>query len=333
MQTALFLALLDEHNIRGNPILSALLYLYCPAAARWWTAGADPVPVFDPVWQALKDWCTTGNTLKEMLDQYGLGEFGSDAQTFVSRVDAYRRQHPEALAPELSATFNGFRLSKEKKVGHREAIDNLGGRWENLLRYVHAWAVLIHDWKNAMRFQRMPDIESIQLALGVDQIRSTAHFPSWLWTRRHSAQRRASIGMLIEGDPRKPQRQIEAALFAASVPLRREIQADGSKGKLCAASWQTLPDLWRISRTTGTGNSYRSQLPKDVSLSALVRSLAALAKDGPHPPINALQHLQQCETCGFHRQCWIGDRKASEIKGIEYVSSLAVSHLILNTRP
>ena len=50
MYTDLFLALQDPQNPRGHPVLAALLYAFCPAAARWWLAGADPEQIFDPVW-------------------------------------------------------------------------------------------------------------------------------------------------------------------------------------------------------------------------------------------------------------------------------------------
>jgi hypothetical protein len=43
MYTDLFTALAERENPRGHPLLAALLYAFCPAAARWWLAGAVPV--------------------------------------------------------------------------------------------------------------------------------------------------------------------------------------------------------------------------------------------------------------------------------------------------
>ena len=63
MYTDLFLALLNRGNARGHPILSALLYAFCPAAARWWLAGAEPTIPFDPVWQSLQDLASGGTLL------------------------------------------------------------------------------------------------------------------------------------------------------------------------------------------------------------------------------------------------------------------------------
>ncbi|MDO9349299.1 MAG: hypothetical protein Q7T47_08430, partial [Anaerolineales bacterium] len=70
MYTDLFTVLADRENPRGHPLLATLLYAFCPAAARWWLAGAEPVIPFDPVWQALQDF-TLGKTLKEVLSGYG----------------------------------------------------------------------------------------------------------------------------------------------------------------------------------------------------------------------------------------------------------------------
>ena len=70
MYTDLFLALLNRGNARGHPILSALLYAFCPAAARWWLAGAEPTIPVDPVWPSLQD-LASGGTLLDHLKRYG----------------------------------------------------------------------------------------------------------------------------------------------------------------------------------------------------------------------------------------------------------------------
>ena len=69
MYTDLFLAMLNPKNARGNPILSALVYTFCPAAARWWLVGADPTPPFDLVWKSLED-LSSGGTLLEFFIKY-----------------------------------------------------------------------------------------------------------------------------------------------------------------------------------------------------------------------------------------------------------------------
>src|SRR5512142_2622879 len=98
MHSDLFLALLNRKNPRGHPILSAMLYTFCPAAARWWLAGADPTPPFDPVLQSLKD-LASGGTLLEHLKCYGFENLIDDIKEYVQEVQTYRSQHP-IQAPE-----------------------------------------------------------------------------------------------------------------------------------------------------------------------------------------------------------------------------------------
>ncbi|MDP2975161.1 MAG: AMP-binding protein [Anaerolineales bacterium] len=86
MYTDLFTALANRENLRGHPLLAALLYAFCPAAARWWLAGAEPVIPFDPVWQALQDF-TLGKTLKEVLSGYGFENLLGHAQKYIRNVD------------------------------------------------------------------------------------------------------------------------------------------------------------------------------------------------------------------------------------------------------
>ena len=310
MRTALFHALLDSHNPRGHPLLAALLYLYCPAAARWWLAGADPVPVFDPLWQALVD-RASGQTLGAMLQQYGLESFGEDLRKFIARVDAYRRQHPGVSAPEMSRTFVGFILDKDKAFGNFEAIQHLGGRWENLLRYAHAWAFLIPDWKHAMRFADMPTLQLIRLAVTAEKIRRPVYMPTWCWTLRHSTHRRITLGLLVPGDPHSPP-QLQSALLAQG-------QLPGEK------PWPVPPELWLLSRTHGSGSSFRGYFPEDFSLGALILDLAEMARRGPYPPTLALENPQRCQMCGFQRQCWIGMGTKGDQPG--YLSQLTLNHL------
>jgi hypothetical protein len=310
MRTGLFLALLDSHNPRGHPILAALLYLYCPAAARWWIAGADPVPPFDPVWQALVD-RASGKTLGAMLQQYGLESFGEDLRKFIARADAYRRQHPGVAAPEMSTTFIGFILDKDKAFGNFEAIQHLGGRWENLLRYAHAWAFLIPDWKHAMRFAEMPQIQLIRLAVTAEKIRRPIFFPTWSWTLQHSSHRRITLGLPVQREPHSPS-QLQAALLAQGQP-------PGEK------PWSLEPELWLLSRSNGAGRSFRGYFSESFSLGDLILGLSEMAKNGPYPPILALENPQRCQVCGFQSQCWVGATKDGSNPG--HLSQLALSHL------
>ena len=102
MYTDLFLALLNRKNARGHPILSAMLYAFCPTAAHWWMVGADPTPPFDPVWKSLED-LATGETLLEFLIKYDFENLIEEVRTYIHEVEEYRRQHP------VSARCNALR--------------------------------------------------------------------------------------------------------------------------------------------------------------------------------------------------------------------------------
>lgn len=105
MYTDLFMGLLNRRNALGHPVLSAMLYAFCPAAARWWQAGAEPTPPSDPVWQSLQD-LTSGGTLLEHLSGYGFGNLTEEVKKYVQEVQTYRSLHP-IQAPETFSLFRG----------------------------------------------------------------------------------------------------------------------------------------------------------------------------------------------------------------------------------
>ena len=153
MYTDLFLAMLNPKNARGNPILSALVYTFCPAAARWWLVGADPTPPFDPVWKSLED-LSSGGTLLEFLIKYDFDSLIEEIRTYIREVEEYRRQHNNLRAPELMPLFRGGNISMSRRYGSQNAINNLGGDWRNLFIYVRTWAFLSQDWRAAMLIGR-----------------------------------------------------------------------------------------------------------------------------------------------------------------------------------
>jgi len=309
MQTDLFLALLDDHNPRNHPVLAALLYLYCPAAARWWTVGADPVQVFDPVWQALRD-RSSGQTLSEALEAYGLQDLGAELRTFIQRVDASRRYNPGIPAPEFAATFTGWVLDKDQLHGKSDHIQNLGGKWSNLLAYAHTWAFLIPDWKNVMRFSEMPKLQPVKLSIVAPGVRKPISWPTWMWTLRSGVNIRINLGMLMTGDPNHPAQ----LLFT----LAQQGQRPGEK------PWPVEPELWALNRADGTGRSFRGRLPDQPGMGEIIADLASLAKTGPYPPLRALESPTRCRYCGFQTQCWIQLEKAPN--NPPQLSSLALSH-------
>lgn len=287
MYTDLFLALQDSQNPRGHPILAALLYAFCPAAARFWLAGAEPEPVFDPLWQALTD-LAGGRTLKEALSGYGFEALLVDAKQYVEQVEAFRRLHPGVAAPEQLPTFGGGHLELSKRFGLREAIDKLGRRWENFFAYVHAWAFLVSDWEAEMRFIGTPELIYRQLMLTLPGIRRPVRFPGWVWTDRVGNGTRIVIGLLAEG------REQDELRFA----LARQAGPEGDQ------PWPASPEVWAMDRENGKAEPIDPHLPLEA-LAPLITRLAELAKEGPYPPLGALTSPERCQTCGFFAQCYV----------------------------
>jgi hypothetical protein len=290
MYTDLFVALKDPQNPRGHPILAAVLYAFCPAAARWWLAGAEPEQLFDPLWQALTD-LGGGRTLKEALTSYGFETLLADAKQYVEQVEAFRRLHPGVAAPERLPTFGGGHLELAKRFGLREAIDKLGGRWENFFAYVRAWAFLVSDWEAEMRFTGTPELAHRRLMLTLPGIRRPVRFPAWVWIERVGAASltgaRVVIGLLVIG---REQDELRFALARLAGP-------EGDK------PWPSRPEVWAMERENGKAEPIDPHLPLE-GLAPLVARLADLAKQGPYPPLGALTSPERCRACGFSAQCY-----------------------------
>jgi len=286
MYTDLFMALLDKENPRGHPILTALLYVFCPTSARWWQAGADPVIPFDPLWQALED-LVSGNTLKEALSSYGFEDLMDVAQTYVEQVDAWRNRHPGIRVPELLPTFPGGRIEMSRRFGHRDAIRKFGDCWEYFFSYVQAWAFVAPDWEALMRFSSPPHFSRIRLAFTLPGFRRPVYYPAWSWLDQVENTRRVVIGLLVAA---KNQDQIRFGLAWRANPV-------GDK------PWPSTPEVWALERGTGGADRFDERLPKD-ELSHVIEQLAEAAKSGPHPPTEALRGSERCTGCGFRTQCY-----------------------------
>jgi len=245
MYTDLFLALKDPHNPRRHPLLAALLYAFCPAAARWWVAGAEPEQVFDPIWQALTD-RAGGKTLKEALAGYGFETLLEDAKQYVEQVEAFRRHHPGIAAPELLPTFSGGHLELAKRFGLQEAINKLGGRWENFFAYMRAWAFLVSDWAAEMRFFDAPELTRYNLMLSLPGTRRPVRFPAWVWIDRVGHGTRIVIGLLVSG---KEQDELRFGLARLAGP-------EGEK------PWPVQPEVWALDRRAAKPNRVTRIYPR-----------------------------------------------------------------------
>ncbi|MBI5933859.1 MAG: hypothetical protein HY867_09140 [Chloroflexi bacterium] len=287
MFTDLFRALLHRKNPRGHPILSALAYAFCPAAARWWLAGADPTPPFDPVWQSLQD-LTSGGTLADHLNRYGFGGLMDEIKKYVQEVKAWRALHP-IPAPELLPLFRGGSIPAGLRFGSQNAIQNLGGDWRNLFGYVRVWAYLSQDWRRGMGIAPDADFtlscETVSLTL--PGIRIPLQFETWVWKLAIGHVTETRLGLFVQ---RRQQDELRFALLRRSSPPGDQ-------------PWPNSPLVFALDRETGEAD-HHDPLLADGDLERLVQSLSHLAKNGPHPPLNALHYPSTCSACGYQNVCF-----------------------------
>jgi hypothetical protein len=291
MYTDLFLALLNRNNARGHPILSALVYAFCPTATHWWLAGVDPILPFDPVWQSLQDW-TSGGTLREHLTRYGFEGLIQDIKEYVENVRTYRSHHPTIQAPEISRMFMGAKIASTNRFGSQNAIQHLGGDWRNLFVYVRTWAYLVDDWREGMRIERDSGytLTSEKVSLILPFTRLPVQFDTWIWKVPVGHVMENRIGLLVS---RKQQDQLRFSLLRKSSPPGKQ-------------PWPNTPTIFALDRESGESQHFDQTLP-DKDLEHAVQSLSALAKNGPHPPLNAICNPLICKNCGFRNQCFNGN--------------------------
>ena len=287
MYTDLFLALLNRKNARGHPILSAILYSFCPTAARWWLVGADPTPPFDPVWKSLED-LATGETLLEFLIKYDFENLIEEVRTYIHEVEEYRRQHPIS-APELMPIFRGGKISVSRRYGSQNAINNLGGDWRNLNIYIRTWAFLSQDWRINMKIERDSGYQmtSEKVCLTLPSLNMPVQYDSWVWKVPVGHVTETKIGALVSNGE---QDQLRFSLFKRCTTMGKQ-------------PWPNTPILYALDRETGAVSHF-DQLLSDRDLEKMVQSLSNLAKKGPHPPLNALRQPSLCKQCGYLQLCF-----------------------------
>ncbi|MBI5965475.1 MAG: hypothetical protein HY863_18515 [Chloroflexi bacterium] len=288
MHTDLFLALLSRKNARGHPILSALLYAFCPTAARWWLVGADPTPPFDPVWKSLED-LTSGGTLLEFLIKYDFDNLIEEIRAYIREVEEYRRQHNNLCAPELMPLFRGGKISVSRRYGSQNAINNLGGDWRNLNTYVRTWAFLSQDWRINMKIERDSgyQLTSEKVCLTLPGLNLPVQFDTWIWKILVGHVTETKLGALVSNGE---QDQLRFSLLRRCTTIGKQ-------------PWPNTPILFALDRETGAVNHF-DQVLSDRDLEKMVQSLSNLAKKGPHPPLNALRQPSICKQCGYQQLCF-----------------------------
>jgi hypothetical protein len=290
MFTDLFLALKDAENPRDHPILTALAYSFCPSAARWWLAGAEPKQPFDPVWKAMQDMTDgSGRSLKEVLVAYGFETFLPKTQEYIAQIEAYRRLHPGIVAPELLPIFTGARSDTGKRFETKRAIDHLGGNWANFWPYVRTWAYLVDDWCDRMRLIGDVTFKLEQLALTLKGIRRPIYFPAWAWTARLERKTRICLCLAVENI-------LDHDLLRFS--LAQVAQLPGEK------PWEVGPQIYAVSED-GQVAKFVSLLPKNTPLLDVINRLAVVAQEHPCPPTHALYQPSRCKMCGYVEQCFM----------------------------
>jgi len=288
MYTDLFLALLNRKNARGHPILSAMLYAFCPTAARWWLVGADPTPPFDPVWKSLED-LSSGKTLLEFLTQYGFENLLDEIRAYIREVEEYRRQHSDFKAPELMPLFRGGNISISRRYGSQNAINNLGGDWRNLFIYVRTWAFLSQDWRTSMLIERDSgySLNAEKVCLTLPGVRLPVQFDTWIWKVPVGHVTETKIGALVS---KGEQDQLRFSMLSRCTTLGKQ-------------PWSNTPAIVALDRETGNAKHF-DQVLANRDLEKLVESLSDLAKKGPHPPLNALRQPSVCKQCGYQQLCF-----------------------------
>lgn len=287
MHTDLFFALLNRKNAREHPILSALLYAFCPTAAHWWLVGADPVPPFDPVWKSLED-LASGETLLTYLVKYGFDGLIEEIRAYIREVEEYRKQHP-VRSPELMPLFRGGRIPAGRRFGFQNAIHQLGGDWRNLFIYIRTWAFLSQDWRIDMQIQRDSGytLSAQQVLLTLPFTRLPIQFDTWTWKVPVGHVTETKIGLLVSNGE---QDQLRFALMSRSAPMGKQ-------------PWSNTPTIFALDRETGEARHFDQTLA-DKDLEKMVRALSDMAKNGPHPPLNALRQPSICKHCGYGHLCF-----------------------------
>ena len=286
MYTDLFLALLNRKNAREHHILSAMLYVFCPAAARWWLVGVDPILPFDPVWKALED-LVSGETLHDVLVKYGFDGLKEEIKAYIREVEVYRRQHP-VRSPELMPLFRGGKIPAGRRFGFYNAINNLGGDWRNLFIYVRTWAFLSQDWRIGMQIERDSGYkltgEKVCLSLPITRI--PIQFDTWVWRipREHVTETR--IGLLVSN---QEQDQLRFSLMRRCTSMGKQ-------------PWPNTPTIFGLDRETGEATHF-DQILSASDLEKVVEAFSIQARKGPHPPLNALRQPSICKQCGFQHLC------------------------------
>lgn len=281
-------------NHRGHPLLTALLYSYCPAAARWWLAGAEPVINYDVVYHALTD-IAAGKRLKDSLVEYGFQDFLIDARRHIDHIKVYRGTHRNIASPELLPLFRTVELEK-LKFGYRDSLQAaFGGKAENILSYIRVYSHLLNDWAKAMRFESEDVVVERTDFVVTLQGWSAARFEGWVLSASHKYTDRRALVWQVDDVTNQNALMVECLMLA---------QSAGAK------PWNTPPEVWFL---TYDGQVAGPEKRLSLPLKAVSENLTSAAKSEICPPINAIHAPVRCAQCAFKAQCWTRDAEISPL--------------------
>ena len=275
---------------KQNPIVSALLYDFCPAAAHWYVRGAEPEEVFDVVWKAFEDYAT-GKKFREVIEGYGLMTMIPEIRKYIAAVEDCRsRYSKDGPSPEithdLGATFSS-------QFGLQNQLNHLGGTLGELKHYIRVWRFLMGDWKTSIKMdqkttsQRIFQLFTVSLsAPGIVQSNLRVHMPVWGWEVRIGAARRVYLGLLVSNRKQHPLR------FAL---VHGADRADDKK-------WPNngRPDLWALDRDTGAAEPI---IVRSEAILKLIPRWHDEAQFGRNRPVG-LDDKETCRFCGYRTLCY-----------------------------
>jgi len=286
--------LAKETQGKSNPIVTALLYTYCPAAAHWYVRNTPVEDVFDLMWKALEDYATD-KTLVDCLTEYGLDRVLPLVTEYISKVKAYRRHHTKGMpAPETTMQFKSGKRAGST-FGIQNELKNLGGSWNNLLEYTRIWAFWMRDWKTGMKLpmgeNTSCEFKKFTVSLSAPDVssRQRVHFPVWGWEVMVGRVKSIYLSLLVSN---RAQDALRFALVNNSDLVGDKPWPDGKR-----------PFLFAVDRVTGEVD-YINPVVEHAGVSGLVMPVYRLACIGPNPPLAAYRDPHRCLACGYRRMCF-----------------------------
>lgn len=295
MHTDLFLALTNKENPPRHPLMSALLYCYCPAAAYWWLSGAQPALVFDPISVAMLDY-SKGWDLETGLAAHGFDTLKEEAKRFCEQVHSFRKTYSFASAPENSLLFRGVDTKlMANTFGLAEAFEKFGGHWINFYRYVHTRQFLIPDWIKGMGMADSVKVEvrRVTLLLSMEFVRKALQWDTWVLEAYAGGVKRTVVGLFTD---RHGQDELRFYLAQHATPLQ--------------GLWNIQPEVAGLNCNTGEFSKYNPRATEG-DITKIVEGINAQARNGPLPALHALTRPGLCEKCGYRSQCHVDDKRLS----------------------